>query len=392
MLPTARAEAPRTGWRAPPWLSGAVLPFLVTRAALLVVAGAAERLPFARGTDLERARGWVFSPHRLLDVFGRWDTAWYLSVARDGYHHTPGAAVGAGQENLAFFPLYPLAVRGLHALLPRALQGGDALLALMVALSNACALAAMVLLHRHVAERFRDEALAARAVLYALAFPTAFFLACAYTEAAFLLLALLAWHLAWRGRWLGAGLAGAALALLRPNGVLALVPLAWLAVRSAGDARTRLARLAPLALVPAAFLGWAAWLGWFTGDPLAVVHVQRAWGRGFGWPWQTLVHTRRMDGMTDFDRVLVVLVCGGLAFMPRLLSGADALWTAVMLAPILFSGTLTSASRLLATVFPFFVLLGKAGRSAAFERAYLALALFVQALLFVWWSRAQWVG
>src|SRR6476469_7945667 len=39
----------------------------------------------------------------LLSPLARWDSAWYLDIAHSGY----------GGPNSAFFPLYPLLVRGL---------------------------------------------------------------------------------------------------------------------------------------------------------------------------------------------------------------------------------------------------------------------------------------
>jgi hypothetical protein len=49
----------------------------------------------------------------LLDVFGsRWDTGFYVSIAEEGYKYE-----GVPLPSVAFFPLLPLTMRALIALL-----------------------------------------------------------------------------------------------------------------------------------------------------------------------------------------------------------------------------------------------------------------------------------
>ena len=50
----------------------------------------------------------------LWDLVTRWDAGWYLRLAQDGYVYprtTPDGSVRA--SNLAYFPLFPLLVRGI---------------------------------------------------------------------------------------------------------------------------------------------------------------------------------------------------------------------------------------------------------------------------------------
>jgi hypothetical protein len=65
------------------WLWPDVLaPFAITRLALILVAWFSQYLPANTGYPYQPAieRGWHFSPHRLVDVWGRWDTGWYISI------------------------------------------------------------------------------------------------------------------------------------------------------------------------------------------------------------------------------------------------------------------------------------------------------------------------
>ncbi len=65
-----------------------VSPFLATRIVLLFISWVASFFPVSRPIIRCKdvlARGWQFSPYRLLDIWGRWDTGWYMSIVHDGY-------------------------------------------------------------------------------------------------------------------------------------------------------------------------------------------------------------------------------------------------------------------------------------------------------------------
>jgi hypothetical protein len=157
--PAPRAETPGS-------LAAAVLfPFLLTRALLLAVAWFGRQFaPSWTYFDPAGAtRGWSRVPALALDVWGRYDTAWYLDIAARGY--VPPADLAHSQSNLAFFPLYPWLVRGLHALFPAAWQGDEARYLAALALSNALALCALAPSTRSSAPRTATSARGAR-VLY----------------------------------------------------------------------------------------------------------------------------------------------------------------------------------------------------------------------------------
>ncbi len=131
---------------------------------------------------------------------------------------------------------------------------------------------------------------------YVLAFPTAFFLSCAYTEALFLFLAVAAFHLGSRRRWAGAGAVAAAAALTRPTGVLLFPALLCMASEQGRRDGAGLLRGSPwLLLGPAAFGAYAIYCWHMTGDPAAIVRVQTAWGKAYSAPWVTLFHPKLND-------------------------------------------------------------------------------------------------
>src|SRR5688572_32510267 len=103
------------------WLDIGV-PFVATRFVLLLTGWFARYfLPSPTYPLSYRVeRGWHFSPYRLLDIWGRWDTGWYMGIAREGYLFN--GDLTQQQSNVTFFPFYPYLVRLLLWPIPVAWQ------------------------------------------------------------------------------------------------------------------------------------------------------------------------------------------------------------------------------------------------------------------------------
>jgi hypothetical protein len=208
------------------------------------------------------APGWeVFDPQRVLGdglalaPAARWDAAWFLAIAQDGYY---------GGSRPAFFPLYPMLIAGL---------GGSAWAG--VAVSAVCALVALAVLHR-LAELELGAAAAHGTVLAVAFFPTSFFLTAVYSESLFLALSAGAFLAARRERPALAGVLGALAAGTRSIGVLLVVPL-WLLL--SGRAR------AWVAVVPLGLVAYCAWLAIVRDDPWLPFQAQEVWHRTFAGPF-----------------------------------------------------------------------------------------------------------
>lgn len=229
-----------------------------------------------------------FSPlaDLLLSPAARWDAVWYVAIAQDGYPDPNDNA------KAAFFPLYPLLMRGIGWVVGSPLVAG-------VLLSLVCFLVALVLLHR-LATIELGPAGAHGTLLLVAFFPTAFFFSAVYAESLFLLLSVATLLAARQGRWAWAGVAGGLAALTRSSGVLLLLPVLLLflygprADREAGPPRAGggwIARLAPrhrlapsalwLALIPAGLAAYLVYTAVVLGDALAPFHAQELWLREF---------------------------------------------------------------------------------------------------------------
>ena len=204
---------------------------------------------------MTRDLGWV------TDVWARWDSVWFLRIAEHGY----GAASGAAS---AFYPLYPLTLAGIG----RVLGGHYVLAGILVSLG--ATLVSFVLLHRLAEDRLGAEG-ARRAVLYLAVFPMSLFLQAVYSESLFLALALAAFLLAERQRWLGAGTASGLAVLTRISGVALLPALALMAWRRPERGRALLG----LGVAPIIFSAYPLYLQVDRGDAFAFTRAQGFWNR-----------------------------------------------------------------------------------------------------------------
>lgn len=170
----------------------------------------------------------------------RWDSGFYLSIAAHGY-----GAVGSG--NLAFYPVYPLLIRGASFLVSSPLVAGAAISALAF-------LAALVMLHRLTELELGRAAADATVLLVAFA-PLSFFFTAIYTESLFLALSVGSLLAARRGHWRLACALAAVATLTRVTGIALGVALAVMRIRQRGRLDRRLAWLG---ILPASFAGYMA--------------------------------------------------------------------------------------------------------------------------------------
>lgn len=220
--------------------------------------------------------------HYFLQPWRNWDGHWYALVAQQGYRYHESVT--------AFYPLYPLLLRGTSWLLDGQIELAGVLL------SNLALLGALVVLYRLVRADF-SALTARRTLLYLALFPTSFYLSAVYTEALFLFLAAGCFYAARRDRWWLAGFCGFLAALTRTHGMLLLIPLGIMFVRQQGW-RPRCWRANPigLTLIPMGLLAYMAYLRQVWDDPLMMVRVQKMWERYTSQPFATL-----RAGVTDVD-------------------------------------------------------------------------------------------
>jgi len=294
----------------------------------------------------------------LVQAGVRWDAGWYERIARDGYWYKPDV-----QSPVAFFPGYPLAIRGLASLGVNRWLAGELI-------NLGCGLLGIVLFARW-ANRLVGAPAAMRATLLLVLYPFAFYLyGVMYSDALFLVLVVGAFLALEEERvWL-ATLLGALATATRPVAPAVVLGLTvrWLELRARKGGRRSLMDLIP-ALSGAGMALYMAFLAWRFGDPLAFAHAEAAPG------WDHTPELRTWLKITWFEivttsqsRVVTVRLVGHailtlwtllLAFPARKLLGwGYAVYIAVVIGiPAVSSKDLQGLGRYAIAAFPSFVVL-----------------------------------
>lgn len=248
------------------------------------------------------------------DILGlEWDALWYHRIAEWGYGtFIPSwEAPGLRYDDLAFFPLYPMAVRVLDDVLPI----GSVTCALL--LSWVCALLAAWGVFAVTERAYGRRTATAVVVLWAL-LPHAIVLSMAYTEPMMTAFAAWALYATMSRRWLAAGLLGALAGLSRPNGV-AVCAAVVAAVLADAWHRRRTGRpqqataWAAAAIAPLGWCGYVLWVGFQTGDPLrGYFGVQSRWGSDFDFGHYALHYVKHLVLSPDnLSAYMATALCAG---------------------------------------------------------------------------------
>ncbi|MGZ5213600.1 MAG: mannosyltransferase family protein [Actinomycetota bacterium] len=283
-----------------------LITFLAVRIGLIVLAAIATGLFPAR--DAVNVPGWITPPFShgwpgVFTAFERQDALWFLRIATTGY--------AAGDGSAAFFPLYPLVVRAASWIV-----GGHPLLGATL-VSNVAFFGSLLVLY-DLTVRELSRGVARRTIVYIAIFPTAFFFFAPYSESLFLLLSLIAFREARRGRWTSAAAAGALAALTRSIGVVlapALIVMALERRDERGLPWPRMIAGATVLLGPLAYLGWWALAH---GEALAPIHAQANWQREAAFPLSSLWNALEMaspGGVKDPGYWIIDILVVGVVIM-----------------------------------------------------------------------------
>jgi hypothetical protein len=377
-------------------VSRPLLAFAITRL-IALVGGYISAAFIPEDTSIQVWHGAPGSP--FFDMWGRWDSAWYLQITNGGYFFTPGK-----QSAVAFFPLYPLLMSLLKPFTNSALLAGWLI-------SNVCFLLALILLYKLVEREFSDSSIAARAVLYIAIFPTAFFFSAVYSESLFLLLAAASFYFVRQRKWLYAAMSGMFLAATRIVGVTMwlVIIVEWLHVhglqlrtmppkemgRNFLDALHKdWCSLAAIQLIPFGLAAYMLYLQAAFGNPLAFMIAQKDWDNQVRGAlmviWTTVRDLLAGAHFWWFAPLDLAVFFAALAIcwaVWRRLGSTYGLYSLLcILIPI--SSTTRSMIRYALVAFPLFIILAWWGRNPRFNRAYVGISavfLAVFMAIFVSW-------
>lgn len=326
-----------------------------------------------------------FSPHPVENLPVRWDSLWYHSIARQGYRWDP--AQRGEQQNIAFFPAYPLLMRagGDIVTVPAKLLRdpdlfGSGSVRVMwggVLASIACFTVAMWRLFRLAGLDGADASAGLRACVLFATYPFALFFSVPYSES-LALLALVSVTLAWREGHTASGLLwGLVLGLTRPNGWT--MAAALLTDRLLGTSHPWKHRAGWIFIAAAPVAGtamYSAYVHRLTGHALEWALAQRAWGAVVRPSWFVVRRWERVqqEGFATYlardpiDWLTLPIVITMITIAAWLAAQRQWLYAVLMLAylaPALVID-LPAAGRMTALLFPAFLVLGGRLRGAPF--------------------------
>jgi hypothetical protein len=393
-LPRRVAGGLATWWRYPD--TRTVLPIhLATRFGVLVVGFLAVILI---GFPPQATNRWTIYQNDLLDLPARWDTGWYLTIANAGYMYRPEAAE-TFQQNIAFFPAYPMAMRHLSAIFGRQpLWTG-------VAISIVAFYLALVYLLRLARSELGNDDQAVTAVVLIAAYPFAVFFSAAYTEALFLLTLVAAVYHFRRDELWRSAFWGFVCGLTRPPGCFLSVVLALFAVAQSAaadrpfDTRGFVRRLLAASAPGLGMLTFSAFIYRLTGHPFQWTMQNAAWGRVY--KGLDEIVTDRIDFIAnnglyayistqsiDLFYILAVVLCLTAVWpVYRRFGLPYAVFILLNVLPPMSAGGMLSMGRVTSVVFPVFLWLGAVippRHRTAWIAAFALLQAFVAVMFFTW--------
>ncbi len=182
----------------------------------------------------------------------------------DGLNYIRIAQWGYGHLNEAFFPLYPLILRGIHSIIPLSFE------TIGVVVSTACFFIGLTVLYGIVAQLSIKKA--RWVVVCILSFPTAFFFTAVYTEALFFLLTVLVLYFSHKKNWLLAGVCVSLASATRMIGICTAIFVLYELWKA--KYKLKLFDIVGLLVMPMGLLSYMYYLFIQYGDPLRFVHIQ----------------------------------------------------------------------------------------------------------------------
>lgn len=327
----------------------------------------------------------------FLNGWAQYDGKAYLSIVTDGYNTEFN-----GSGNTAWFPLYPMLIKGLGVFFGGT-PDGYALAALII--SNVFFIIAMFFLFKLVEEELNSKK-ALRICTYLLFFPTAFFFSAVYAESLFLLLTVGAFYYANKRMWLWAGIFGFFASLTRTFGVLLFVPFVYMYMKDRNfDFKKINYDILWISLVPLGLLAYLAYLWAVFGNPFVFIQGHDQYGRYTSWPWVPFFNSIKilLSALAQnkfflvlyqlynlFITLLVVIAAWTVYKMKKI---EYTIYMALTLLLILISASLEGISREVIVVFPMFMALAHIAENRKYNKIITAMFVVFGVLLIVFTIR-----
>lgn len=359
--------------------------FLSTRLILTVIGVLSRSL-------LERQYGkqYIYSSQLWLDIWGVWDSYWYIDIAKNGYSAQIGTSFSQTQANYAFFPLYPMLMRLVGTVL------GDKYFIAGIIVSNVCLIVTCFFLYKLIQLKI-DSTISLRSLKFLLVAPTAFILSGVFTESLYLMLAVFCFYFAAKRQWLLVGIAGFFLALTRSIGFLILVPMLYEYLQSKEFQWKKVKYdILFLLLIPLGLVLFALYNYHLTGSFVAFSQIQSGWRRSLSNPLSVLINGFRQGLFRPNVRALMRMkalleASFSLATLGLLCLSFRKIWFSYWLFGLYsifipLSTGLESMPRYILPIFPLYIVLAKFANNRDLDQATTLFLGLLQGALMVFWS------
>lgn len=329
--------------------------------------------------------GFLFIPNSNLfnqgffSSFANWDGGHYLGIAEFGYSDV-------NTYQYAFFPLYPLVIRGLTFLTRNYL-----LSALLISFISSYF--GVLLFYKLVKSEFNQK-IAKKSVIYLFIFPTSFFFVTAYSEGLFFLLSVSTFYALYKKRLLLATVFAFLATLTRFSGLaVALSLLIFVLYKYKFNQKTWFVIFAPLGI----FI-YMIFLHLQMGNALFFIEAEKHWGREIAVPGTNLLYLwlgilNKIEAWQSLIIDLIITMFGiGIVFRTiRFLPLQYVLYGLFSILIPLFTTSLVSFPRFLLPVFPIFIMLGLI-KNKRFEKIYLLFSGVFLIVFIVMFINGYWVS
>lgn len=328
---------------------------------------------------------WIYSKHLWLDIWGVWDSGWYLSIAKNWYP----AYLKAGYSNYGFFPLYPLLIRILGIIIGNNYISG-------IIISNICLIVACIFLYRLV-KLYSNNDTALKSVKYLFLFPSAFILSGVFSESLFLVLLIMCFYYAKKEKWLLVGITGFFLSLTRSIGIFIIFPILYEYFKTKNFKLKNIRKdIFFLLLIPLGPFIFASYSYYLTGNFFAHVYAKHTgWRLYLSNPFKVLYLSLFTNAITYtsritlvFNAIFIIVATVILSLFYKKIGFSYWLLGMLFIFVPLMNGeaTMTGMTRFALIVFPFYILLAKLSKNHYINQALTIFLALLQGFLMVFWS------
>lgn len=326
----------------------------------------------------------------LISLHARWDSDWYLDIAKNGYSLEYNQW---GLYNVVFFPLYPFLVK-----ITSFFADGNLMLSGWV-LSVIFLLLAFFYLFKLVKE-FHPEINPYLPIIFLLIFPTAFFLNAIYAESLFLFLSLAVFYHGLKKNFILAGIFGFFASLTRITGILLFIPLIWEYLKNYNfKLKTDFSlksvfnlKILPIFLVPLGTFSFFLYHYFKFGNFFLFFEIQKNWGRAF------VLQKEHFDlfnnpaivnfSLDVFFAIFAILTA---LFVFKKIRPSYGLYMLATIAVALSTGTLMSIGRYILVLFPIFIL-GASIKNQYLKQIWVLISILLLAMNITLFVNNYWAG